>query len=197
MRLRVNVFQIWVETSCIPLTVIAEGYEAAEMLYAEWRRAHDLGDQHDLQQVAQRNADWLADHPQLAKLAAAGRAGIAYWVDHRVEWVLAAPSDEPQGQLQPSESPVRYYLIELYSAGRVMVFATSPQHARDIYLAMHDRAFGTRPRRFTITTASRWLLTGEMAALREEMDAGRVGIAARTEEEGWHIFPPTDERVVP
>ena len=192
-----NVYDIYVNECRIPLTVIAESYEAAEQNYLKWREARGLGAPARLKQVTRRDEAWLADHPQLAELAGEGTAGIAYWLNHRDGWALAAPSDEPVGELQPHEPFVRCFWIEVDGGDSAMVSATSHEHAATMFLVWHERVRGKRPHRFTIKKRSRWLLTGGMHVLREEMDAEMMGIAAHSEEDGWHIYPPDDDRVIP
>lgn len=192
-----NVYGIFVNECRIPLTVIADSYEAAEQLYLAWREAQGLGLPCKWKQVALRDSAWLADHPQLAGLAGNGTAGIAYWLSHREGWTLASPEDEPVGQLQPPKAPVRCFWIELDGGFSSIISATSQEHAVTMFLAWQQGIRGRRPRRFTVREKSRWLLTGDKYVLREEMDAGMMGIAARAEPGGWHIFPPDDVRVIP
>lgn len=73
-----------------------------------------------------------------------------------------------------------------------MVFAESMSEAVGYYLSWHIEAYGSAPEGMQIHQRSPWQLVLALAPLRDEMDAGEVGVARWSSDEGWHIVDAED-----
>jgi len=191
-----KIYRITSDASSIPVTVFATDSDTANQVFITYAMRHDVLRGANPYTIKGVTSEWLQNRPQL--LAAAKQAddeeidGVFYWMGHDRGWVAVAPDLSPPGAIAPNQSVVRAYTIETADddASDAIVFAHDTEHARSIYREWHAKCFGTCDHPFAINLTSRWLLVGEMARLREQMDMGAVGIAVEIDDMAWHIIPP-------
>ncbi len=78
------------------------------------------------------------------------------------------------------------------------MFAENIETATAFYAHRSMIDYGVVDDKFSVQEMSRWLLCGPMVTLREDMDAGLLGIGSVSADEFWNIYPvdyePTFER---
>jgi hypothetical protein len=184
-----KVFEIARSWADIPLTVVAPTLEEAERIHREWIEAHHLDRLIAPVSIFPYGEGWLKARPPLAKVAAENKAGIAYWDPGSGSWRVADPKDAPLGLLATPPGPIECYRFEATEEQKPMVFAETHEEAVTIFCWRYEIEWGEEPGWFLVRKLSRWDLVGDLATLRDDMDAGISGIAGKDENGHWRIMP--------
>lgn len=191
-------FQAWSHEASIPLTIAASDFEAAEEVYAEWRRIHAPHWSMRPLEMEKMCDAWLKERPQLAdaiRRASEKNLGdcVLYFLDHDAGWIAKPTYSTRIGGIAPAEPLVQCYQVRVEKEGlrgpEVMLFARSEADAYQLYIDWHEEQIGLVGHSYTISPFSRWTLAGEQITLRKEMDLGMVGIAGWSSTGGYHIYP--------
>jgi hypothetical protein len=189
-----NIYQVFSPECTVPLTLFAEDPDDAALTYKEWVSIHMPLWSAVPDQVEAMSDQWLAERPQLAaarERVVVGGNWVLYFLNHVDGWEALPTYADPTGQIAPFEPSVQYFVAESDDdiGGDAELFAHSLADAIQLYIDWYEEAFGRCKHAYTIVPQSRWLLVGEKALLRAEMDLGCTGVAGRTLQDGWHIFP--------
>lgn len=171
-----------------PLTIIANDSNQASQLFDAWVERHRPNADAPAPEFRLLTINEMALQPQLAYAAGAGVPGVAYWVNHRAGWLVAAPQDNQKGALAPPETDVRCYSV-IDDDGEHLVFAENIETATSFFVHWCLITDGAVDDDFSIKEMSRWLLRGPMVTLREDMDAGLLGIGSVSVDDFWRIYP--------
>jgi len=171
-----------------PLTIIADGKNEAIRIFNAWVERHLPIATCDQTRLKLVTVTALALQPQLAEAAGAGVVGVGYWISHRAGWVVAAPQEEQLGAITPMDPFVRCYSV-VDDDGEMFAFAHSMDEAVTFYTQWSMLAYGEMDETFSVEEVSRWLLRGPQASLREDMDAGLLGIGSVSEDGFWRVWP--------
>lgn len=194
-----NVFEIWSSKSTVPLTVYADDSFEAENAYYMWCLVHRLEWAETPAKLEHKDEQWFAERTQLATAIERAKQvglhdGVCQWLGHEAGWVVASELSPQLGRIAPPEPVVRCFTVRIEHKGitgvDALVFARTPEQAESIYL-QHMRQY--KPKRYkslAVEEFSRWRLLGDQTILREQMDMGMEGIAHRSGQFGWSIYPP-------
>jgi hypothetical protein len=90
--------------------------------------------------------------------------------------------------------------VQCYSVfdeeGEQLVFALNMEDAVAAYAVWSMLSWGEMDEFFTVKEMSRWLLRGSQVMLREDMDAGLLGVGTVCEDWFWRIYPADHEPAV-
>lgn len=171
-----------------PLTIFATDVAQAARTFQTWAEHHRPKAKAPPAEFRASTLTELALQPQLAVAAGTLASGIGYWLGHRAGWVIAAPHESPKGALSPLDTNVRCYSI-IDGDGEHLVFAENIEAATAHFTHWSLLADGEVDEQFSVHQMSPWLLLGPMVTLREDMDAGLVGIGLVSVDGFWHIYP--------
>lgn len=121
-------------------------------------------------------------------------SGIGWWIDHRQGWIVGPGDGESRGWLNPPHTDVMCFRCSGPDFPELLVFATSPRQACEIFDERSRDAFGWEGELETMQRYVHWLLVGPQVTLREDMDAGLTGVGRECEDGFWRIFAPDHER---
>jgi hypothetical protein len=192
----IQVFELcrsWAEEH---VTIFATDLRHAESIYFEWVKAHHPDRPTEAHMAFPCYGRWLLGRPELGAACRLGVTGVGYWHRSSSRWVIASPLDPPTGDLARTSRGVKYYRASATDGDELMVFAESMDEAAGYYLTWHIEAYGSAPDGMQIHQRSKWQLVLALAPLRDEMDAGEVGTAHWSADEGWHIVDPEDGTVL-
>lgn len=174
-----------------PLTIVADGQGEAFRVVYMWREAHaphtlptdiwliELGD------------DDLKHRPDLAKIADGESLGVAYWAGSQSGWLVVAPESKMLGEVAPPSPSLRCFGFLTMEEGGTYVVAETFDQATKLLHAYSHHINGWDPQFGAAVEISAWLLHGKTITLRDEMFAGKSGIAHRCEDGIWRVFPPS------
>jgi hypothetical protein len=184
-----NVFKISSEITDRPLTVFARDSGHAFDIYYVWRELLYPDIPFTTAKTVQLTVADLAQQPQLAEAAASGLIGVGYFIDHYQGWLIAPPDETVLFDFAPREVWVSAYRFDEGDGEVLLVFATSLEQAVIFRDEWNVVAYGEADEYVGVEVISRWLLTGEKATLRDDMDEGLVGVGEECEDGFWRIFP--------
>jgi hypothetical protein len=176
-----------------PVTVFASNLAHAEEIHVAWIKAHDPTKSTAPHMTHTYEGELLEARPLLASAAKLNVAGIGYFNPSLENWTIAEPGAKPKGPLVPPPSGIDYYSLSTDKAEHAMMFARSYDEAVTFYLAFHMEEYGQAPVHMEIRKRSRWELVGETATLRDQLEAGRSGMAGYTPQGLWRICEPVQE----
>lgn len=193
----IRAFIAFSDTLQAPLTILARDEKDVRSMFQAWCERHRPEAQEPDAKFRLLTLTEMALKPKLGDAAGAGVPGLAYWLNHRAGWVVAAPQDNAKGALAPPEIDVRCFSVN-DDDGEHLVFAENIEIATAFYAHRSMIDYGVVDDKFSVQEMSRWLLCGPMVTLREDMDAGLLGIGSVSTDEFWNIYPvdyePTFER---
>ena len=178
------------------VTIFATDLRDAETVYFEWVETHHPDQPTEAEMIFPYFGRWLMGRPELGAACRLGKRGVGYWDLSASRWTIASPYDPPAGELVRPTRGVKYYRARADDGDELMVFAESMSEAAGYYLPWHLAAYGAPPEGMHIEQRSRWQMVLALAALRDEMDAGEVGIARWSADDGWHMVDPEDGAIV-
>jgi hypothetical protein len=180
----------------IPVTIFAHDLDDAEQIYRDWVRSHHP-DQSGLPlMIFPYGEDRLEARHLLFEAATRGETGVGYWHPSKRAWAVGQQQVEQLGELAPPAGNVGYYQVTAEPGDDAKVFATSFDEATTLYCAWHIDAYGSLPERFFVDRRSRWGLTGELATLRDDLEAEITGVARKDNEGMWRVLPPDWEPII-
>lgn len=191
----IKVFEFECRWSEIPATIFANDPHEAEQIFREWAALHypqQCGEPAVIYPFAESR---LEARPLLDAAAALDVAGIGYWDSDRCAWVIASASEDAIGERSPPERRVGYYRVEDEGGDTKMVFAKSLEEVTAHYCAWHVDAWGELPTYFSIDKRSHWELLGQLATLRDGLEAEITGVAKWDNDGVWRILPPDWEPI--
>ena len=191
-----EVFEFGLSWSEELVTVFAVDVGDAERIYIDWIQAHHPDKPARASVIYHYAGVELEGRPELMRACSSGKAGVGHWVGTPGRWLIAGPDEPPAGDLVRPASAVKYHRVTATDGDELIVFAESFEEAVGYYVIWHLEAYGDVPQGIVINRKSRWQLVLALASLRDEMDAGEVGVARCTAEDGWHIVDPEDGTVL-
>lgn len=186
----IKVFEFTRTSAEVPVTIFAHDLDEAEKQYRDWVKTHHPGHSTEPEMIYPYFGSKLKARPFLDAAAALGRVGVGYWKNGTRIWVIGGPEDKPSGDLALPEPRVSFYRVKAEEGDDASVFARSFEQATSLFSAWHLDRWGDLPTRFFIHTLSRWDLLGELATLRDDMEAELTGVAGRDNYGIWRILPP-------
>ena len=179
------------------VTICASNLAQAETIYSEWIETHHP-DRPPQSEMVFPYAVWsLHGRPELAAACNLGQSGVGYWDPVGARWLIADPRAPAHTRIARPQSFVKYHRVAATDGDELMVFAKSYEEAVGMYVSWHSDAYGGPPDGLTVLRRSRWQLVLALASLRDEMDAGLVGVASWSSHDGWHIHEPDHGTVIP
>ena len=185
-----QVFEFFRGGGAVPITVFAHDLAEAEDIFSRYLDAHEPGQHRVPPMIYPYGAEWLSKRPLLEAAAQEGNSGIGYYLEWQWRWEITEPEASRDEPLAPPERSVHYYRFESEEGDDAMLFATSYEQAVTFYCVWHQENWGSLPPHFTARQMDRWMLTGPLAVLRDQLEAEIPGVAQWNMADGWTILPP-------
>lgn len=186
-----RIFLATISAKDTPLTVVADAEDEAFRIAYLWREAHAPHTLPTELWVIELGEADLVRRPDLTKLTDEEGSGVAYWTSNEGGWLVGSPDSKLLGEIAPPSPLMRCFgYLTMEQGGTYVVAETFGQatkllHAYSRHLNGWDAQFGAA------VEISAWLLHGNKITLRDEMFAGKSGIAHRCEDGIWRVFPPS------
>jgi hypothetical protein len=183
----------WAE---VPVTIFAHDLDEVDEIYRTWVATHHPEQRGEPDVVYPYSGSRLEARLLLDAAAALDTVGVGYWDRRKHAWVVVQAEDPLPGDLAPPEGRVGHYDVKSDEGDDAKVFATSFEEATTLYIAWHADRWGEAPTWFTVHMRSRWELMGELATLRDGLDAEITGVARWDNDGVSRILPPDWEPVI-
>ena len=183
-------FEFFSKPGASPVTVVASDLTEAQQLYQTWLECAVETETLLPPAIDVFASDWLERRPLLREACSHNRSGIAYWSENRFGWEVFPADQKSALASAPPEGTMRCIQFTADEGDDALVFAPDHQEAVNTFCVWHIERWGSPPTHFRANDLSRWKLRGEMAVLRDQLEAEIEGVAHWDFHEGWQILPP-------